>query len=177
MGTTATLEDLIEKAHTGDTDALATVCEQVYPKVLKYITYRVGAEPGEDLANEVIIRVMHSATRQKGSFNAWLYRIAANVVADYYRLAKRRRERPLEENRMTALGVDPAHEVARRLDLQSAIGRLTEDQRELVILKFTQGLSNEDISEITGRSLDAIRGLQFRALSALREILDHRGEL
>ena len=61
--------------------------------------------------------------------------------------------------------------VGRQMDVRGALDKLTDDQRELVALKFIQGLSNADIAEVTGRRPGAIRALQFRALCALRDIL------
>ena len=68
-------------------------------------------------------------------------------------------------------GKNPADVVGRQIDIYNAMVRLTDNQRELITLKFIQGLSNADVAEITGRSEGAIRGLQFRTLSALRLIL------
>ena len=65
-------------------------------------------------------------------------------------------------------GEDPGEIVGRQMDIRRAIAQLTDDQRELITLKFIQGLSNDEISEITGRAQGAIRGLQFRALSDSR---------
>jgi len=70
---------------------------------------------------------------------------------------------------------DPARAVGLRIDLESAIAQLTDDQRELVTLKFIQGLSNTEIGAVTGRKPEAIRVLQFRALSALRRFYGSQG--
>jgi RNA polymerase sigma-70 factor (ECF subfamily) len=108
---------------------------------------------------------------------AWLYRIATNVVNDYFRSRKSRPEEPMNERiaeGAQARAADPSTAVGRRLDLEQAMGCLTGEQRELITLKFIQGLSNAEIGEATGRSPEAVRALQFRALSALRENLKGR---
>ncbi|UCF16696.1 MAG: sigma-70 family RNA polymerase sigma factor [Phycisphaerales bacterium] len=166
---------LLKRVRQGDTNALATLCERFYPQVLKYMYYRVDAESAEDLTEEVFLRVLRHIGQQNGSFVAWLYRIAANIVADHARTKKTRQEGSTVEQ-LTELPVDGAEggadTIGWRIDIHNAIVRLTDDQRELITLKFIQGLSNTDVAEITGRSTGAIRGLQFRALCALRLILE-----
>ena len=167
------VDSLLKKVRQGDAEAFAALYEHFYPQVLKYMYYRVDAVSAEDLTGEVFLRVLRHIGEQKGLFVAWLYRIAANVVTDYARMGKIRREGSIDEQLTQSIvnGKNPADVVGGQIDIYNAIVRLTNDQRELVTLKFIQGLSNADIAEITGRSEGAIRGLQFRALSALRLIL------
>jgi RNA polymerase sigma-70 factor, ECF subfamily len=165
--------ELLRRARGRDADALAALCEQIYPKVLKYMYYRCRPDTADDLTAEVMLRVVRGVERQNGSFWAWLYRIAANVVIDKARSAKSRREETMDEQMLAQrpeVASAPAA-VGRHLDIQDAIGQLTDDQKELVVLKFVQGLSNAEIGEATGRTPEAIRALQFRALAALRQIL------
>lgn len=164
---------LLEKVRQGDAEALVVLCEHFYPQVLKYMHYRVDAVSAEDLTSEVFLRVLNNIGDQRGSFVAWLYRIAANVVVDHARTGKTRKEIPMDEQVIESVvdGKDPSKVVGRQIDISNAIAKLTDDQQELITLKFIQGLPNEDIAEITDRSQEAIRGLQYRALSALRLIL------
>ena len=167
----AELTRLVEQARRRDPDALAVLCEQFHPKVLKYMHYRVSPRWAEDLAADVLLRVVRNIDRQTGSFVAWLYQIAAHVIIDHSRREKIRRTSPMDEQAIQVLTAsdDPSKTVERRADLLEALAGLTDEQRELITLKFIQGLSNSDIAKITGRTTDAIRALQFRALSALRE--------
>ena len=164
---------LLRKARERDPDALAALCERFYPKLLRYMHYRVRPDAAEDLASDVLVRVIRSIDKQTGSFVAWLYKIAANVVADHGRARKVRREAPMDEHMLETQIGDNGNSLRaeRRLDIQNALGKLTGDQRELVTLKFIQGLSNAEVGEVTGRKPEAVRGLQFRALRALRQIL------
>lgn len=171
-------ERLLEKARRAEPEALAALCSEYYPKLLKYMHYRVDAASAEDLVGEVFVRVLRGIHGQKGSFPAWLYRIAANVVVDHGR-----KKRTKRETQMSDAHENPAPEpslsetVARQLDLRQALAKLTGEQRELVTLKFIQGLANADISEITGRKPAAVRALQFRALSSLRNIMGDNGSM
>ncbi len=79
---------------------------------------------------------------------------------------------------LRALGsVEVSSEITdREMALEKAIAALTDDQRELVKLKFMQGLSNASIAEITGYSLEAIKALQFRVLKTMHEMLGRVSE-
>ena len=164
---------LVEKARLRDPEALGALCSSFYPKILRYMQYRVGQRFADDLAAEVFLKAIRGIGGQTGNFVAWLYRIASNVVADHARSQKMRREGPISDalTERLAGGADPAREVGRALDIQKAMGHLTDEQREMVTLKFIEGLSNAELAEITGRTADAIRHLQFRAMSSLRRIL------
>jgi RNA polymerase sigma factor (sigma-70 family) len=61
------------------------------------------------------------------------------------------------------------------MDMESALALMNEEHRELLTLKFVQGLTNEEIGEITGQKVSAIRAMQFRALKAMRAVLDRKG--
>jgi len=170
------LERLLHQAISGDRDALAELCEKYYPKVLRYMWYRVGERDAEDLAGEVFLRVIRSIDKQRGNFEAWLYRIAGNVVNDWNRKRKRSKGTALPADEMDAM-----FPTKNRMKLNEhqdcvaeAISRLTDEQREFIILKFVQGMSNEEISEITGKTIGALRALQFRALSSLRRMLKEK---
>lgn len=136
--------------------------------------YRVGPRHAEDLASEVFLRAVRGIEAQRGSFAAWLFRIAANVAVDHFRAVATRKEGTLGEGALRGLASSEGPAAAEmRHDIQAALARLSDDQRELVALKFIEGLSNAEIAEITGRSLGAIRILQFRALAAMRKFLEH----
>ena len=88
---------LLQKARERDPESLAALCEQFYPRLLKYMHYRVHPSVAEDLAADVLLRVIRSIDRQTGSFVAWLYKIAANVVVDHGRSSRIRREKPMAD--------------------------------------------------------------------------------
>jgi RNA polymerase sigma-70 factor, ECF subfamily len=155
---------------------MTTLCAHLYPKIIRYMRYRVGEQAAEDLTGDVFVRAIRNLGRQNGSFTAWLYKIAANVVNDNIRELRTHPMTALVENgappaEAAAKGDSPAQSVGRKLDLAAALEQLSEDQRQLVTLKFVQGLANEEVAAVMERTPGAVRVLQFRALSALRELL------
>lgn len=147
-----------------------------YPKILRYMHYRVAPDLAEDLTADVFVRVFRNLRSQRGSFPAWLFRIAENVVIDHRRSAAVRKQKVMQEPIEQYEDVQPSVDetVAARVDLEAAMDQLSDDQRRLITLKFLEGLGNDDVAQVMNRSVGAVRILQFRALQALRRILSHQ---
>jgi RNA polymerase sigma-70 factor (ECF subfamily) len=116
---------------------------------------------------------VESLPKQKGSFPAWVFRIARNLVTDSYRRGAVRQEVAWPAEQMEA---QPAPDSAGDLpflphQLERALASLTPEQQEVVHLRFVEGLSASEIGEIQGRAVGAVRALQFRALATLKETL------
>lgn len=167
------LELLLVKARNGDETALEELCEAYYRDILKFMYYRVSESAAEDLTNEVFLRVMRSIAQQKGRFEPWLYRIARNLIIDRARHLKASPEDEMDDRVSETIGngSNVSSTTAARMDVHEGLKKLSAEHRELLTLKFIQGLSNREIGAITGQKLGAIRVMQFRALSALKEAL------
>lgn len=168
---------VVEAGRNGDAGALATICENLYPRIYRYLSYKVDdLRDAEDLAGEVFVRMLEAIPGQTGNLEAWLFRIAGNVLTDHYRRRAVRSDTVgLPEE--IAGGEDPAVATERKLTgerLKQGLRGLTEEQREVVILRFILGYGHGEVAEIMGRSAGAIRALQFRALSALKVALGER---
>lgn len=167
------LEDVLKAAKSLDVDALSKLCEHYYQHILKFMHYRVGQNDAEDLTGEVFLKVMRSIESQNGNFEAWLYRIARNTIIDRSRYRKIRPEAEL--NLELSSDVDESKNIEKQvgsaIDIEFALERISDEHRELIVMKFIQGLSNNDIAEATGKTPGAIRIMQFRALKAMNAIL------
>ncbi|MBE0559150.1 MAG: hypothetical protein IH628_18120, partial [Proteobacteria bacterium] len=76
---------VVDAARHGDAGALAQICERLYPRIHRYLSYKVyDPRDAEDLAGEVFVRMLGAIREQKGSLEAWLFRIAGNVLTDHY---------------------------------------------------------------------------------------------
>lgn len=169
-------EEVLEKAKQLEEIALSTLVRKCYPFVFRYLYYRsVTREDAEDLTSEVFIRVVNSIKGQKGYFPAWLISIARNLLTDYYRKRGKLKETSLEEIKEPFSNSDKNRKDTKDTlhldDLRKMLDLLTDEQKEVITLKFIEDNSNEEIARIMNKSIGAIKALQFRALTALREIL------
>lgn len=173
--------ELVELAKS-DKDAFGEIYERYVDKIYKYIYYRVGGtHDAEDLTSRVFFRALaHVETYEDRGipFQAWLYRIAHNLVANHHRDKGRRKIIPLEEyitNGMYGGAVDGPEQATEdaedREQMLIAIRKLPDDRQQLLLLKFVDRLSNAEIGEIMGRTEGAVKSLYHRTLTALREEL------
>ena len=170
-------QQLVILAQQGDRDAVAELYRQNQPRIYRYIAYRVGdAAVADDLTAEVFVSVVKNIGRYEDRgrpFLAWLYTIAGNTVKMYYRRQKKVEFEPLPDE-MIDHESNPAEITQHRLTgdrLMALMPRLTEGQRQVILLKFIEGFDNAEIAGLMGKSEGAIRVLQHRALLALRREL------
>jgi RNA polymerase sigma-70 factor (ECF subfamily) len=170
---------LVERAIVGDADAFGELYLLHLDAIYRYIRYRVGdARDAEDLTEQVFLnawKALSGYKRRRDPFASWLYRIAHNVVVDYHRRRKPVASMPPQEEvdreyqRPTPLEqVIGAEEAAA---LATAIAQLSEDQQQVIILRFIEGLKHAEIARIIGKSEGACRIIQYRALVALNQLL------
>ena len=168
---------LIRRAQLGDAAALAELYDQHQPAIYRFVYYRVGdAATAEDLTGEVFVRVVEkidSFVYRDRPLLPWLYTIARNLVTDYQRRSAHAVMVPLDE-RLVAEDQDVEQAAERKLTqglLAAALVHLTEEQRQVILLKFVEGLENKDVAQIMGKSVGAVKALQHRGLAALERVL------
>ena len=167
---------LLAKARTFDEEALAQIHDTYYGPIFRYIAFRVGNQTiAEDLTSEVFVRLLSALrdrTAPQKTLRGWLYRVAYFVVSDYHRANYRREEVPLDEGLRDLSGqaAEPAAAVSRKMrweDVSEALEQLTEDQREVIALRFGQEMPIRDVAELMNKSEGAVKQLQARAVAAL----------
>lgn len=174
MSTRDLLDSTIAEAKAGDALALGRLCEHFHPEIYRFLLRRLSPEDAQDLASEVCVRAVTSLSRQKGLFPAWLYSIARNLLVDHLRQRARRPTVSLDKvNGLPEPSVSsPDGEgVGVQVDLDRAMENLSEEQRELLRLRFVEGYTAGETGEILGKSADAVRAQQLRALRHLRQLL------
>jgi RNA polymerase sigma-70 factor (ECF subfamily) len=176
------LEDetaLLARARALEPAALTAIHERYYDRIYRYAAFRVG-DPAvaEDVTSEVFVRFLdairtgHAPDR---TLRGWLYTVAARVVADHHRRQERHPEVSL--NGVRSGWGDPVVLAERTLDwdaLQEAMAELTEEQQEVIALRFGYGLSIHEVAEATGRSEGSVKQLQARAVARLARLLEGR---
>ena len=167
-------DNLLLRAQRGEPGAFEQFYERFHEGIFRFLYYRLGnQQAAEDLTAETFLRLVKALPdyRPMGiSPSAWAYQIARNLAVDYFRKERVRSEVMLDDQ-LIAGDEDPPAETERRLtqvELLKALERLGEDQREVIVMRFVSGLPLSETARALNRSEDAVKGLQHRALLALR---------
>ncbi|MBL8156516.1 MAG: sigma-70 family RNA polymerase sigma factor [Anaerolineae bacterium] len=174
---------LLGRAQRGDRDAFAALYRANVQAIFRYIVHRVGdAALAEDFTADVFVRALKSLATyedQGKPLVAWLYRIAhARVVDHYRRVGRRPAEDDLDEGSEVAIQPDMDQSLFRRQMaqmLRQAITGLTDEQQQVVVLRFVEGCSLEEAAQVMGKNANAIKALQHRALRSLAGRLERAG--
>ena len=169
---------LVERAKS-DPEAFGEIYERYVDRIYNYIYFRVGDQhEAEDLTARVFYRALGRIDeyQSRGApFAAWLYRIAHNLVANWYRDRSRHKNIRLDDIAGLAEGGAGPHHRAEQNEearmLLRAIRKLPAERQQLLILKFGEELSNEEIARLMGRTEGAIKSLYHRTLVMLRNEL------
>lgn len=170
-------EQAINGLKSLDRQVIGAIYDQYFSEVYRYAYYRVGdAVQAEDIASDVFLRLVEAAQAGKGpqtNLKGWLIGTASHIVADQFRKKYRRTEEVISDE-MPDHSPQPAFEVDQREQkriLENAYKVLTSEQQEVITLRFKQGYSLEETAAMMDKKVNAVKALQFRALSALsREI-------
>jgi RNA polymerase sigma-70 factor (ECF subfamily) len=175
------LPQVIAQAQLGDPVAFGELYAKYAGLILRYLYVRVRDQEGaQDLTQEVFVRVIKGIGgfeyRGEKSFLGWLYTIANNVLIGQAR-RKRAVSTPLDENieLVDPRGQDEVLSIYDRVALQQAISQLTQDQQQVLTLKFFADMTNGEIATAIGRSEGAVKALQHRALQSLQQIMEREG--
>ena len=169
---------LIEQAKR-DADAFGQLYQRYVRRIYNYHYRHTGSViEAEDLTSRTFYRALRSIKRykDKGSFQAWLFRIAHNLVVNWYRDRSRRQIISLDvvdeslhthrgDPQASLLETESQQVFARLLD------ELPEERKTLLILKFVEKMSNAEIAKVLGRTEGAIKSLYHRTLLGLRELV------
>ncbi|MGA1867379.1 MAG: RNA polymerase sigma factor [bacterium] len=174
-GVSHQIDKILEGAKNLDHDALSKLCSYYYPKIFRYVLSRVKTrEDAEDITSEVFVRMVKSLDKQNGNFQAWLLRIASNLIIDHFRRATTKNKALLEETQRTSVNKKQSDIEKRFLhnNLRELLNKLTPDQQRVLSLKFFEGFNNEEIADILDKSVGAVKALQFRGLTTLKKFLE-----
>jgi len=166
-----------------DPEVFGLLYERYVGRIYNYIYYRTSNHHDtEDLTARTFYRALKHMSRyvdQGAPFSAYLYRIAHNLVANWYRDTSRRQIVSFDELVIMTPNIDEPAAVAEEIDEQEyvleAVRRQPADRQQLLILKFVEQMSNAEIAETMGRTESAIKSLYHRTLVALREELMNEG--
>ena len=181
------ITSLLPRCQRGDAAAVETLYDLYADRLYRYMLARVGdPEVAADLSTELFVRVIRNLSsfrlnekRPAASFSAWIYRIAANLVTDHHRQAKRAPQVSLTEELRLSAGDPSPQRMAEQRELFARLGRamqgLSEEQRLVILAKFGEGMSNTEVATSLGKSEGAVKSLQHRALQTLGRLLGAEG--
>jgi len=173
----ATDHRLVDRASGGDREAFGELYDRHVMPVYRHVYCMVNdRQLAEDLTAQTFLQALQAIARyeERGlPFRAWLLRIAKNLAISHWRTQR-------NHNSSRNNGSDRAisspelfcEAKLREEEVWRAVHSLRGDQRQAIILRFVDGLSYPDVAQVLGKSIGAVRVIQYRALSALRRALE-----
>ena len=173
----AAIERLVEEARAGDAWAFGRLFDYYHLQVYRFVASRVRhPSDAEDLTQLVFVKALEALPRYESRgvpFGGWLFRLARNAVIDHVRTSHEHADLA-QSAEQAGIEAGPDDQAVTRQDIdavRSALSTLTDDQRDAITLRFFAGLSAREAAEAMGKQEGTIRGLQFRAIAALRRQL------
>jgi len=160
-----------------DPQGISAVFDRYYPEVFRFVRYRLGDDlVAEDIASEVFVRLLEAIRTNRGpqtNLKAWLLATASHIATDHMRKKYRRPTSELPET-LPDLDTDPPGDYEKRERehrLKHAMSLLTDEQQNVLALRFSQAYSLDETASLLKKNVNAIKQLQFRALAALHRAL------
>jgi RNA polymerase sigma-70 factor (ECF subfamily) len=169
--------ELVRRTTRGDLSAFEQLVDRHRPVVIRVATRMVGADEAEDVSQDAFLRAFHRLDRFRGDapFRSWLLRITHNAALDHL---GRRRAEPVDPDSLDTAEPATARPPAERLEVRERIERLerklrglTPQHRVVLVLRDAEGLSYEEIADITETPLGSVKGRLHRARREFVEML------
>lgn len=173
--------ELIRKAKAGDQEAFSRLYDLYAVPLYRYIYFRLRRkEDAEDLLQVVFLKAWKAMPTYRETSKevlAYFYTIARNAIIDHLRAkheyVTEHTEEMLEHVIDEQTSADQSALVRSDLDtIKNLLDRVSDDQREALVLKYINDLTNAEIADIMGKEEATVRQLQSRGLKAARQILD-----
>jgi RNA polymerase sigma-70 factor, ECF subfamily len=168
-----------------DRDAFLEAYDLYTDDIYRFIYFKVGGEDeAKDLTSAVFLKVWNYVQSrgldESKSLRAFIYKVARNSIIDHYRLSKQPSISIDDEEVKVSLvdeSQDVESEAMRASDMElikKALPKLKDEYREVILMHYVDDLSFAEISEITGKSQGNVRVMAFRALKALKDIIEEK---
>jgi len=159
-------------------EELAEIYAQHYLSIYRFVFRQIGdVEVSREISSDVFHRMVkhnQNSTVHPEYLTSWLYCVARNLVVDHYRRQQYRDHLSFDDELMGSSHdtAEKAENQIRTEKMRMALMKLTPDQRQVIILKFMEGLSNQEVADALLKPVGAVKALQHRAIVALRHLLD-----
>lgn len=175
-------QDLIRAAQKGDRNAVGTLYDAYADKIYRYLFFRVNDRPtAEDLTAEVFLNFVEAVgTYAIGDtpLIAWLYRVAHARLVDHYRKQNRAAKESNLDDVVIGVDDDPDAQLMsnhRKEKVGIAMDALTAEQKQVIIFRFIEGYNLQKTADLMGKTIGAIKVMQYRALQSLSRSLNKQG--
>ncbi len=174
--------NLIARARRGSPEATSALYRRYYQSIYRYFYYRTGdLQTAEDLTADVFLKMVEAIPNYRieaTPFQAWLFQIARNLAIDHFRRSSTHPTTSIHENITTS-----APDVESTLDghltshgLAEAFSKIEDGQRDVLLMRFIEDMPIAEAARVLHKTEDAVKGLQRRGLSALRQLLNIQEE-
>lgn len=175
--TSVNMDAWVQRAQSGDSSAIEVIYERYADVIYRYVYYRVSSQrDAEDLTAEVFVKMVEGLPRYRFTgvpFEVWLYRIAGARVIDFRRRQRRRPESTLSDD-LADTSTHPEDHIEQAQEIQTlrqALSQLTDDEQTLLILRFVEHKSHQEVADILHKTSAAVKAMQHRALIRLASLL------
>jgi RNA polymerase sigma-70 factor (ECF subfamily) len=166
-----------------DQAAFGELYDRFLDRIYRYLYFRTANQvDAEDLCEQVFLQAWAAIDRFKWRgkpFQAWLYTLAHNTLADHARRTRPTTSLDDPEHPIELASEPDSPELENWMDkemLARAVGELTPEQQHVILLRFLEGRDTVEVARLTGKREGAVRAVQFRALQSLRKTLERHGE-
>ena len=170
----------IKEAKRGNKKAFGLLYDHYLPKIYRFIFLKVtNKAEAEDLVHEVFLSAwqnIHNYRYEGFPLSSWLYQIAKNAVIDFYRTSKRNLQIEMVDENLLKINSRDSENLDTNLELEKikmVISSLKPDYQDVLIMRFVEDLSHEEIAAAIGKSEGAVRLIQHRAIQELKSIYEN----
>lgn len=163
------IEQIVTQAVQGERAAIGVLYENYVAMIYRYVVYRVSsAIDAEDLTAEIFVKMIEGLPKYRHTgapFEAWLYRIAFARVTDFHRRHRRVQSEVTDAFSDDAPSPEEHLQDAQEVEtLRQALSGLSDEQQNILVLRFIERKSHQEVADITGKSVSAVKSIQHRAL-------------
>lgn len=181
-------KQLLQQLKHKDKEAFIKVYDEYAADIYRFIYFKVGKETeAQDLTSLVFLKGWHhiqaNSLGDSKTLRALVYKIARHAVIDHYRESSHKLEFSLDDENNPIEIIDDSQDPAEKVDrandlalLKKQLPLLKEEYREVIVLRFVNDLSLEEIADVTSKSRGNVRVILHRALAALKEMVEKEME-
>jgi RNA polymerase sigma-70 factor (ECF subfamily) len=170
-------EELVSSAKQGDLDAFTSLYRRYFSVVYKRVSYVIPEADVEDVTQEIFIALLRSINgfQARALFRTWFRTLTTRQIAEYYRSRSRKVSTSLQLDEIEDFADHHSHEhVESQILVRKALNELPEQYREIILMRFAENLSFNEIAGLLNRHPEGTKSLFRRAISALTEKLEEK---